>query len=117
MKWIGIEETSGDPPSKDTEKIEWLKAIKETYLLRYPDTKNILENVLFCKECLCENPKWRTFEENASNDGVKPTKDGKKKRPVGTKVAKQAKADGEIVKKLFDNSIDSSQSEKKKRKN
>jgi hypothetical protein len=45
---------------------------------------------------------------------VKPTKDGKKKRPVGTKVAKQAKADGEIVKKLFDNSIDSSQSEKKK---
>jgi hypothetical protein len=46
LKYIGVEEASGDPPSGDTNRIEWLKEIKETFLKRHPDAKNKLENVL-----------------------------------------------------------------------
>jgi hypothetical protein len=97
LKWIGIEESAGDPPSGDTEKIEWLKQIKETFLQRHPDGKNILENVLFCKEFLQESPKWRSFEE--SQDKVQ-----RKKRPSGSKKSKQVKADMEIIQRITGNS-------------
>jgi hypothetical protein len=63
LKWIGIEESAGDPPSGDMEKIEWLKGIRATFMERHPDGKNMLENVLFGKESLQESPKWRSFEE------------------------------------------------------
>jgi hypothetical protein len=66
LKWIGVEEAAGEPPSGDTDKIEWLKNCKETFLLQNPDGKTVLESVLFCKEFLEECPKWRPFEE--SND-------------------------------------------------
>jgi hypothetical protein len=94
LKYIGVEEISGDPPSGDTEKIEWLKQVKETFLQRNPDGKNLLENVLFCKPFLEESPKWRAFEEGNDENAKRPV------RPAGTKKQKQMKEDAELVKKI-----------------
>jgi hypothetical protein len=107
LKWIGIEESAGDPPSGDTEKILWLKGIRDTFLERHQDGKNILENVLYCKEFLQQSPKWRSFEESAEGDG------NKRKRPAGTKKSKQMKADLEVIQKL----TGSTKQKKKKEKN
>jgi hypothetical protein len=110
LKYIGIEEAAGDPPSGDTDRIEWLKEIKETFLQRNPDAKNILEDLLFCKPYLEESPKWRSFEEN--NTEVQEQA-AKKARPDGNKKAKQKKADLEIIKKITGQNREESQQEKR----
>jgi hypothetical protein len=99
LKWIGVEEAAGEPPSGDTDKIEWLKNCKETFLLQNPDGKSSLENVLFCKDFLQECPKWRPFEE--SNEALSAALSSKRKeRPAGSKKAKQLKKDMELVAQL-----------------
>jgi hypothetical protein len=96
LKWIGVEEAAGEPPSGDTDKIEWLKNCKDTFLAQNPDGRSVLENVLFCKDFLQECPKWRPFEE--SNEAAAAAAGAKRKeRPIGSKKAKQLKKDMELV--------------------
>jgi hypothetical protein len=95
LKYLGVLEAAGDPPSGDNDKVEWLKEIKETFLQRNPDAKNLIENILFCREILEKSPKWRPFEEGNEDQAAK-----NKNRPTGSKKQKQMKADLEIVKKI-----------------
>jgi hypothetical protein len=97
LKFIGIEEAAGDPPTGDNDRAEWEKNVKETYCERHPDGKNILESVLNCKDFLQESPKWRPFEES-SDRASKRTK-----RPMGSKKSKQMKQDLEVIKKITGN--------------
>jgi hypothetical protein len=98
LKYIGIEEAAGDPPSGDNDRIEWDNNCKEAFIEQNPDGKNVLDNVLFCKEFLQSCPKWRPFEENNATVGANIKR--KKERPVGSKKAKQLKADIDLVKNL-----------------
>jgi hypothetical protein len=110
LKYIGVEEASGEPPSGDTERIEWLKQVKETFLKRYPEAKNILENVLYCKPFLQDCPKWRSYEDNNLEE-----KEGNNKttsRPAGSKHQKQYKADMELVKKITGKGADEKNKDK-----
>lgn len=115
LKYKSCEETAGDPPSGDNDKIEWLKCIKETYYHRNPtsEAKNILENILYCKDFLYRSPKWQAFEEN-NDEGSGGS--AKKNRPMGSKRAKQAQSDEKLIRKVVSLNKDE-KAKKKYRKN
>jgi hypothetical protein len=108
LKYLGVLEAAGDPPSGDNDRVEWLKEIKETFLQRNPDAKNVVENILFCKEILEKSPKWRPFEEGNEDQAA-----SKKNRPAGSKKQKQMKADLEIVKKITGQSKEETKKDKR----
>jgi hypothetical protein len=84
LKYVGIEQSAGDPPSGDSDREEWLQGCKDTFCERYPEGKNLLDSLLYCQEFLQESPKWEAFERK---------KEENKKRPVGTKKTKQENSD------------------------
>jgi hypothetical protein len=71
--------------------------------------KNLLDSVMYCKDFLQESPKWEAFEKKneAANN---------KKRPQGTKKAKQERSDEKLVKRVISVSTDE-RSKKMHRKN
>jgi hypothetical protein len=92
LKLIGCKASVGDPPSGDTEREEWDKAVKKAFVTRNANAKNIIENVYTCKNFLEEFPKWRTYEEDDQAAANK-----KRSRPEGNKKAKEKKADQQFV--------------------
>jgi hypothetical protein len=94
LKYIGVEDNAGDPPSGDSDKAVWLESCREAFNERYSDMKNLLDSVLLCKDFLQQSPKWEAFEKKMEGNQ-------KKKRPVGTKKAKQAKSDEKLVKRVL----------------
>jgi hypothetical protein len=108
LKYIGVEDNAGDPPSGDSDKSVWLESCRETFNERYADMKNLLDSVLMCKDFLQQSPKWEAFEKKMEGNV--------KKRPMGTKKAKQAKSDEILVKRVLSVSTDE-KSKKKHQKN
>jgi hypothetical protein len=94
LKYIGVEDNAGEPPSGDSDKAVWLEGCRDAFCDRYPDMKNLLDSVLLVKELLQESPKWEAFEK-------KKEEANKKKRPQGTKKAKQEKSDERLVKRVL----------------
>lgn len=99
LKFIGTEESAGDPPSGDTGREEHDKLVKETYLSRYPEAVNMVEAVIHCKDFLINSPKWRTYQQGEEESAE--TKKRERERPVGTKKAKEKKADHELVRQCL----------------
>jgi hypothetical protein len=97
-KYHGILESSGEPPSGDTGKEEYYKMAKETFLQRYPEARNLADNVITCYDVLHAHPKWQSFseEEDEAANGNK-----RKERPIGSKKAKERKADEDLVKSVM----------------
>jgi hypothetical protein len=93
LKYIGVEDNAGDPPSGDNDKAVFLEACRDTFGDRYPHFKNLLDSVLYCKDILQQCPKWEKFEKKNETQ--------KKKRPQGTKKAKQEKSDEKLVKRVL----------------
>jgi hypothetical protein len=62
-KYHGILESSGEPPSGETGKEEYYKMAKETFLQRYPEARNMADNVISCYDVLHGHPKWQSFSQ------------------------------------------------------
>jgi hypothetical protein len=63
LKYIGVEDNAGEPPSGDSDKAVWLEGCRDAFCDRYPDMKNLLDSMLLVKELLQESPKWEAFEK------------------------------------------------------
>jgi hypothetical protein len=98
LKFIGVKESNGPPPSGDTGREEFDKQVKQIFLARYPECANFVENIVGCKMFLEDKPKWKTYQEDEENTQEERSK---KSRPTGNKKAKERKADTELVKKCL----------------
>lgn len=107
LKLIGVEKTVGDPPSGDTEKIEWDKRVKQLFFKQNPDGKNTLENIMAARSFLGDHPKWISYEESESAV--------KRPRPEGNKKAKEKEADKKFVLDCMNNSVSGTGDESNKR--
>jgi hypothetical protein len=103
-----VEDNVGEPPSGDNDKAEWENGCRQMFCDRYPDMKNLLDSVLYCKDFLQQSPKWEAFEK-------KKEEALKKKRPKGTKKAKQESNDEKLVKRVI--SVSTDEKSKKKHRN
>jgi hypothetical protein len=105
LKFIGVEDNAGEPPTGDNDRAIWQQGINETFSDRFPHFKNMLDSVLYCKDTLQDSPKWEAFEKK-KEEGIQ------RRRPQGTKKAKQESQDEKLVKRVL--SVSTEEKSKKK---
>ena len=97
LKYKAVEDQAGVVPTGDNDRAVFLNKIKETFMKRHSkEVGNMIDQVLYSKDVLSDNPKWSDFEAELAKKNTK-----RKGRPEGSKKAKQLKEDIEKVKKVL----------------
>ena len=97
LKFIGVEETTERESGSDDEK--FFDLCNTIFKKRYPALGSFTD-LRACKEYLAPMPKFMTFKVLLDN----LADEKKKKRPIGTKKAKQTEGDAALIKKVLDES-------------
>jgi len=110
LKMIGIKETMGEPPSGDSDREKFNQMIKDAWTKRNPDDAKLCDTIWALRIVLSKHPQWRKYQsdEDATDEARKKKREANKMRPEGTKKAKTAAADKQLIHDLVSTATEGS---------